>query len=150
MDNQELPTIQICKDLAIPFWNPPRLPELGGHGEGRSLGPSRYVVGWPDGTVKIGHTDLGRRRWGMFLARGGIMVDLAFYESALYPLQAEVWLQHAVSRMGYRRAFTSKREAEKHLGNGGSGYSECSRVPVDDWGVLVGMAREATHGVVQR
>ena len=149
MDKQELPTIQISKDLAIPFCNPPRLPELSGHGEGRSFGWSRYVVGWPEGIVKIGITDLGRRRWGMYLARGGTMLDLAFYEFPDYPLQAEVWLQKAVLQKGYRRAFARKSEAERHLGNRGAGYSECSNIPVSDWGELVDIARKVTDGVVQ-
>jgi len=80
----------------------------------------------------------------MFLARGGVMLDLAFYGSAHYPLQAEVWLQHAVSRMGYGGAFASTHEAEKYLGNRGSGYSECSKIPVADWERLVDVAREVT------
>lgn len=145
MDCAELPTIEICKGHTIPFWNPPRLPELDGHGIGRSFGPSRYVIGWPNGIVKVGHTNLGRRRWGMFLARGGVMLDLAFYESAHHPLEAEVWLHEAVSRMGYESAFSCKAEAEKYLGNRGAGYTECSLIPVTDWDHLIETAKEVTH-----
>ena len=37
-----------------------------------------YVVGWPDhGIVKVGSTDRGRRRWGPFLCRGGVMAGEA-------------------------------------------------------------------------
>ncbi len=138
------------KGLSLPFCNPPRLPEREGHGKGRSFGPSRYVIAWPDGIVKIGITSLGRRRWGMFLARGGTMLDLAFYESVDESVQAEVWLERTVALMGYGRPFAHKSDAERHLGNRGGGYTECHSIPVSDWPEIVQLAKKVTHGVVQR
>lgn len=86
----------------------------------------------------------------MALARGGTMLDLAYYDSPSYPLQAEVWLREMMAQKDYQQAFHSRDEAEPYLGNGGSGYTECLRIPVPEWGELIRLAKEETRALVQR
>lgn len=101
--------------------------------------PQTYVIGWPDGIVKVGCTSLGRERWGRFLARGGSMLDLSFYVGA-DAVDAESWLEDRLSEK-YQPAFRSKEESKPYLGSSGSGYMECYRVPVSDWPALIELAR---------
>ena len=123
------------------YRNPPRadrpMPHLSA---GRHYIPQRYVIGWPDGVVKIGETWNGRRRWGRFLASGGAMLDLAYYEDLGDALNGELWLERQV-RSEYSRAFRSKADARAHLGSAGAGYTECYAIPVDDWPRLIELAR---------
>jgi hypothetical protein len=98
-----------------------------------------YVVGWPDGIVKVGYTSQGRERWGKFLARGGVMLDISYF-AGIDAVHAEVWLQeHLAAR--YPLAFDSKEESKPYLGSNGCGYLECYRIPVRDWPALVELAR---------
>jgi hypothetical protein len=99
---------------------------------GRIYVPQRYVVGWPEGIVKIGSTSDGKKRWGPLLARGAVMIDLAFYPCFIEALEAEVWLRRQ-ARARYEQAFATREEAEEHLGKGGAGYSECFRIPTAEW-----------------
>lgn len=100
----------------------------------------RYVVGWADlGIIKVGCTSNGRARWGPFLARGAVMIDLACYECAV---DAEVRLDKAL-REFYRPAFRNKQDAKEILGSGGAGYLECLSVPVSEWAHVARLALEA-------
>lgn len=120
--------------------NPPRadgpMPHLSA---GRYLVPQRYVIGWPDGVIKIGKTMHGRRRWGRFLSSGGTMLDLAYYEDIRDALRGEQWLDRQVHRK-YRRAFRNRESAASHIGPSG-GHSECYLVPPEDWPSIVELAR---------
>jgi len=98
--------------------------------------PQRYVVGWPDGVVKVGCTDRGRARWGSFLNRGGVLLDISYFA---IPAYAEVWLQEQLAKK-YPLAFDSKEESRPYLGGKG-GYSECYRIPVSEWPALLELAR---------
>lgn len=114
-------------------WNPPRSEGPVPHvSAGKILVPQRYVVGWPEGIIKIGSTSDGMKRWGPLLARGAVMIDLAFYPRLIEALEAEVWLLAQV-RQRYERAFATKEEAKEHLGMRGTGYSECFLVPTAAW-----------------
>lgn len=107
---------------------------------GRYLIPQRYVVGWLDGIVKVGQTDLGRRRWGTFLFRGGIMLDLAYYSELADSSHAEIWLQKRLQER-FKLAFTERRQAEPYLGGRGAGSMECFRIPMDRWHEVLELAR---------
>lgn len=98
--------------------------------------PQRYVIGWPDGVVKVGCTDHGRARWGGFLNRGGVMLDISYFTNHVH---AEIWLREQLDAK-YPRAFNSKEESSPYLGGKG-GYSECYRVPLSDWPELLELAR---------
>lgn len=98
--------------------------------------PQRYVVGWPDGVVKVGCTDHGRARWGGFLNRGGVMLDIGYFTNHVH---AEIWLREKLDGK-YPRAFSSKEEAKPYLGGKG-GYSECYRIPVSEWPALLELVR---------
>lgn len=102
------------------------------YSSGRWLLPQRYVIGWRDhDLVKVGTTTLGRRRYGMFLARGGEVLDLRNYKSC-GDLDAELSLQSVLDDH-WPRAFASRHEAAPFLGNKGSGWTECFRIPTHDW-----------------
>lgn len=121
-------------------WNPPRTQGPVLHlSAGRYLVPQRYVVGWPEGIIKIGSTLDGKRRWGPFLARGALMIDLAFYERLLEALEAEVWLGKQL-RGNYQQAFRQREDAKDYLGNNGGGYTECFRVPTVEWAEIARLA----------
>ena len=121
--------------------NPPRTDGPRPHlSAGRHLIPQRYVVGWPDGIVKVGVTDFGRRRWGPFLSRGGIMLDLAYYETLADSSVAESWLQSRLLER-FKFAFSDRSQAEPYLGGRGSGSMECFRIPVDHWPEVLELAR---------
>ena len=102
---------------------------------GKWYSPQVYVIGWPDGIVKVGSTSNGRQRWGKFLTRGGVMLDLAYFEDG----DTEVWLQEQIGAL-YPRAFQFKHESLPYLGDG-CGYLECYRIPVGDWPALIELAR---------
>jgi hypothetical protein len=125
-------------------WNPSRseypVPHLSA---GRTLVPQRYVVGWPDGIVKVGSTSAGKTRWGPFLARGAVMIDLAFYEQMLEQLEAEAWLRERIAAR-YPTAFNSRSEASEYLGNQGAGYLKCFRVPTVEWPALARLSGRLT------
>lgn len=106
---------------------------------GKRVRPQMYVVGWPDGIIKVGCTSHGRQRWGGFLTRGGIMLDIGYYPGA-DSVYAEVWLQEQLEKT-YQPAFRSKEEAKPYLGNSGAGYLECFLVPVSDWPAVVELSR---------
>lgn len=121
--------------------NPPRADGPHPHlSAGRYLIPQRYLVGWPDGIVKVGKTNLGKRRWGPFLSRGGIMLDLAYYSTLGDSFTGEIWLQNRLQER-FRLAFTERRQAEPYLGGGGSGSMECFRIPMDRWYEALQLAR---------
>lgn len=122
-------------------WNPPRISAPLNHlSAGRYLSPQRYVIGWPDGVVKIGETWHGSGRWSRLLARGGQMIDLAYYGELSDSVVAESWLLRRVSAL-YPRAYEHKSEAAEKLGSRGSGYLECFVIPPADWGNLKQIAR---------
>lgn len=125
---------------ALRDWNPPRteapVPHLSA---GRYLVPQRYVIGWPDGVVKVGNTWHGRRRWGRFVARGGKLIDLAHYEHLGEALEGEQWLQKQLARR-YRPAFREKQDSLQHLGASGGGWLECFAVPPEDWPEILALA----------
>jgi hypothetical protein len=102
--------------------------------------PQRYVVGWPDGIIKVGETWLGKRRWGKFISTGGIMLDLAFYQDLGDSLRAETWLERQV-RKEFRRAFMTKEDSVPYLGRSGCGWSECYAVPQERWPNIIEIAR---------
>lgn len=106
---------------------------------GKWVIPQTYVVGWPDGIVKVGCTSHGRKRWGSFLARGGRMLDIGYYAGADC-VYAEIWLQERLAEH-FPPAFASKEDAEPYLGSKGAGYLECYRIPVSDWRDLVEWVR---------
>lgn len=122
--------VSAFKRLSLePLNRPPQYP----------LHKQRYVVGWPElDVIKIGSTLRGRARWGTFLNRGGVMIDLACFDDSI---SAEVYLENIVS-MFYNRAFDSKHEAKHILGNNGAGYLECFNVPLSDWGFIQKLAQE--------
>jgi hypothetical protein len=107
---------------------------------GRYLVPQRYVIGWPDGVVKIGETWNGKRRWGTFISTGGTMLDLAFYEELGDSSRAETWLQRQVGQT-YCRAFATKEHSRHHLGRSGGGWLECFAIPVEHWPAIIELAR---------
>lgn len=107
---------------------------------GRHLVPQRYVIGWECGVVKVGETWLGHRRYGKFLGRGGIMLDLAFYAHLGESLEAEGWLQNELSGI-YEPAFSDRADASDLLGGAGAGHTECFAVPPSDWPAIVELAR---------
>lgn len=113
-------------------------PELS-RSSGKWHRPQMYVVGWPDGIVKVGYTSAGRKRWGGFLNRGGAMLDIGYY-AGVDAVYAEAWLQEQLDAK-YVRAFDSKEEAKPYLGSNGCGYLECFLIPVSDWPALVELAR---------
>jgi hypothetical protein len=130
-------------------WNPPRVEKPAPHlSRGRYLEAQRYVVGWPEGIVKVGNTDHGRQRWGTFLCRGGMMLDLAKYERLVQGLEAEIWLEKQLAQR-YDWAFTCKEEAEPYLGNRGGGWTECFKIPPENWPEIIELAR-TEHALVQR
>lgn len=98
----------------------------------------RYIIGWPDGVVKIGLTYYGKRRWGIFVGKGGTLLDLAHYKSKGDALTAELWLQDQVE-LTYPRAFGAKSESVRHVGKAG-GWTECYRIPASEWPALVELA----------
>lgn len=105
--------------------NPPRAPQPVPHlSAGRILTDQRYVIGWPEGIIKVGSTSHGRRRWGTFLSRGGTMIDLANYAELGDSLQAD-----------------NKTQAAHILGSAGAGYLECFAVPRTDWAAVQQLAR---------
>ena len=121
--------------------NPPRADAPVAHySAGKNYYPQRYVIGWPDGIVKVGSTWNGKRRWGRFTSRGGVMLDLAYYGPEHSDVDAESWLQHQMAQR-YRRAFNSSHEAVEHLGTGGGGYLECYTVPPAEWPAVIELAR---------
>jgi len=107
---------------------------------GKTYVPQRYVVGWAEGIVKVGSTWNGRQRWGTFLARGGTMLDLAYYGPSGDDLKSEAWLQGRIEER-FARAFATKSEAAPYLGNGGAGYLECYAIPVTQWPEIIELAR---------
>lgn len=122
-------------------WNPPRIDAPLNHlSAGRLLSPQRYVIGWPDGIVKIGETWHGSGRWARLLARGGQMIDLANYAELSHSTTAEAWLLNQMSKR-YPRAFKHKSEAVEKLGLQGGGYLECFAIPSADWEDLKQIAR---------
>lgn len=121
--------------------NPARTPGPVPHlSAGRHLIAQRYVIGWPNGVVKVGNTNHGRRRWGRFIAHGGTMIDLAYYGNLMHGLEGEIWLQARIAKE-YRRAYRDKAESFDNLGPGGSGWMECYAVPVSDWAYIAELAR---------
>ena len=123
------------------FANPQRLDQpFHFTSAGKIYSPQRYLVGWPDGIVKVGSTDNGRKRWGPFLRRGAEMLDLANYGKDGSEMHAELWLQ-AQLRSRFSRAFASKPEAAPYLGSRGAGYLECYSIPVSRWPEIVDLAR---------
>ena len=106
---------------------------------GRYLTPSRYLVGWPVGIVKVGSTWRGRKRWGQFLSHGAELLDVAHYAKIGEELPAEVWLERQLLDL-YPRAFESKVEAEPYFGAGTGGWTECFRVPPYDWPAVIRLA----------
>jgi hypothetical protein len=97
-----------------------------------------YIVGWTEGIVKVGCTANGRTRWGKFLSRGAVLLDLAYF-SGVDDMNAELWLQKQLGER-YPQAFESKAESLPYLGDG-CGYLECYRIPVSEWPALVQLAR---------
>ena len=123
--------------------NPPRVAEPVPYlSAGRYYTPERYVIGWPNGVIKVGSTSNGRRRWGMMLARGGIMIDQAYYVRAGQGVEAESWLHEQLAGI-FPPAFNSKHEAEPILGNQGAGYLECYQVDPSEWHYVQQLARAA-------
>jgi hypothetical protein len=106
---------------------------------GKWYSSQMYVIGWPDGIVKVGSTGNGRERWGKFLSRGGVMLDLAYFKDC-GDLHAETWLQEQLDGL-YPRAFNAKHESLPYLGDG-CGYMECYRIPRDEWELVVEIAGE--------
>lgn len=122
-------------------WNPPRISTPLNHlSAGRYISPQRYVIGWPDGVVKIGETWHSSRRWSRLLARGGQMIDLANYAEPSHSVTAEAWLLLRVSAL-YPRAYEHKSEAAEKLGSRGAGYLKCFEIPPADWENLKQIAR---------
>lgn len=111
-----------------PLINPPRIDE---GTSGFSIEPQRYVIGWAEGVLKIGLTWNGKRRWGIFIGKGGHLLDLATYASKMDALDAEIWLAERVASM-YPPAFESKEESRRYVGKAG-GWTECFRVPAAHW-----------------
>lgn len=105
---------------------------------GKWYSPQMYVVGWPDGIVKVGCTANGRTRWGKFLTRGAVLLDLAYF-GGIDDMNAELWLQDQLEAR-YPRAFKSKAESLPYLGDG-CGYLECYRIPASEWPAVVELAR---------
>lgn len=96
-----------------------------------------YVVGWPDhGIVKVGCTDRGRKRWGPFLYRGGVMLYLKECDNNL---EEEIRIQDTLDAL-YPRAFHRKEEAAPLLGNSGCGYLECYLISADEWDYVVSIS----------
>ena len=121
--------------------NPPRAEGPVAHySAGRNYYPQRYVIGWSDGIVKVGSTWNGKRRWGRFTSRGGVMLDLAYYGPEHSDVDAESWLQHQMAKR-YRRAFNSSGESTQYLGSSGSGYLECYAIPPEKWPEIIELAR---------
>lgn len=118
------------------YANPHRIPE---GTSGFHIEPQRYIIGWPDGVVKIGLTWNGKRRWGMFVGKGGCLLDLATYASKHDALAAEQWLHCEVSGI-YPPAFGAKDQSALHLGKAG-GWTECYRITVEQWPSLLKIAR---------
>ena len=120
--------------------NPPRVSEPVPHlSAGRILIPQRYLVGWPDGVIKVGHTWHGRKRWGRFTATGGQLLELANYQELGDALRGEVWLQHQLEKQ-YRPAFQRKEGSLLHLGPSGGGWMECFRAPTTEWPAILELA----------
>lgn len=124
-----------AKDRRL-YANPLRIPE---GTSGFRLEPQRYIIGWPDGVVKIGLTWNGKRRWGIFIGKGGDLLDLATYSSKNDALEAEQWLHGEVSG-AYPPAFSTKDQSSLHIGKAG-GWMECYRIPVQQWPSLLQIAR---------
>lgn len=121
--------------------NPPRADGPVAHySAGKNYYPQRYVVGWPEGIVKVGSTWNGRGRWGAFLCRGGTMLDLAYYGPEQSDIDAESWLQWQL-RKRYPQAFNEAHEAAPYLGKRGAGYLECYKIPPDEWTAVIDLAR---------
>lgn len=103
---------------------------------GRWLLSQLYIVGWPEfDVVKIGITSNGRERYGPFLARGAEMLLLSTYPFG-DNLNEEQRMRELLS-LRWPPAFESKEESMLMLGRRGSGWMECYRIPVDEWGGLV-------------
>lgn len=120
--------------------NPPRAAGPSPHlSAGRYLIPQRYIIGWPDGVIKVGSTWFGHRRWGLFTRHGGEVLDIAYYDEPGKDSQGEAWLQDQLKR-SWRMAFRDKPESLDHLGPQGSGWLECYAIPKSDWPSVLKLA----------
>ena len=137
------------QDSGAPRHDPQQTPVPTPHlSRGRRLIPERYVIGWPDGIIKVGSTWFGRTRWGRFTSTGGTLVARNYYPHLGDSIEAERWLQDELAK-DYPLAFRDAADAHPYLG--GSGWLECYRVPVCDWPKIEKLAAgEVTSGMVQR
>lgn len=100
----------------------------------------RYIVGWPDhGVVKVGTTSIGRRRYGLFLARGGTMIHNQAFPPGMHSFSSESRIERILAAAG-PRAFADKTEAAPLLGNRGAGYLECYRIDTKFWPFIADLA----------
>lgn len=84
--------------------------------------PMVYVVRWPDGVVKVGHSVHAASRVKTLMRYGAALVT-----AAPGPKEKE---RAAIEVLGIRgtRAFRSRVDAFAYLGGGSSGFTECYRL----------------------
>lgn len=107
---------------------------------GRVISPETvvYIVHWPaDRIVKVGTTILPKRV-RKFEIRGAQVLRLIYDGSVLVEREFHRYL----SEVG-EPAFATWRDAIDHLGAGGGGFTECYRVPANNYEGVLRHLREA-------